>query len=156
MLLATGLAVLHADSVAKPLVGRHRPFVSFSDVDVTAKPPPDLSFPSGHAASAFAAAFVMSRVFPELRVGLWVLAALVAFSRVYVRVHYPLDVLVGAVVGVAAAAFAAGGTRWNCGAGRKEFLDHQNLRSIDQKLRMVARDRIELSTLRFSVVCSTN
>ena len=110
--LAIGLAALLADSAAKPMIARHRPFVSYTGFELLAKPQRSGSFPSTHAAGAFAGALALSRVFPELRVALWVLAALVAFARVYVGVHYPLDVFAGAVIGLAAAAFAMGGTRW--------------------------------------------
>ena len=58
------------------------------------------SFPSGHATVAFACATVLALAVPRLRVPFFVLAALIAFSRVYVGVHYPFDVLAGAVLGV--------------------------------------------------------
>ena len=59
------------------------------------------AFPSGHAALAFAGAVVLTRVLPAGRIVWWVLAAATAYSRVYLGVHYPLDVLAGAVVGAA-------------------------------------------------------
>lgn len=110
--LAIGLAALLADFAAKPVIARHRPFVSYTGFELTANPQRSGSFPSTHAAGAFAGAFALSRVFPELRGVLWIAASLVAFARVYVGVHYPLDVIGGAVIGLAAAAFAMGGTRW--------------------------------------------
>jgi undecaprenyl-diphosphatase len=58
------------------------------------------SFPSGHAASSFACAVILSAYVPRWRVAFYVLAALIAFSRVYVGVHYPLDVIAGAAWGV--------------------------------------------------------
>jgi undecaprenyl-diphosphatase len=110
--LAIGLAALLADVAAKPVVARHRPFMSISGYEVMAKPQRSGSFPSTHAAGAFAGAYAMSGLFPELRGALWIAAVLVAFARVYVGVHYPLDVIGGALIGLAAAAFAVGGTRW--------------------------------------------
>jgi len=61
--------------------------------------PGSTSFPSGHAASAAAFAMAVGTVLPPLRWPLRVLAAVVGFSRVYVGVHYPSDVLAGATVG---------------------------------------------------------
>jgi undecaprenyl-diphosphatase len=58
------------------------------------------SFPSGHAASSFACAVVLAAFVPRWRAAFYVLAALIAFSRAYVGVHYPLDVLAGAAWGV--------------------------------------------------------
>ncbi len=66
------------------------------------------SFPSGHAATSFAGAVVLVLLVRRAVPLLFVLAAAVAFSRVYVGVHYPLDVLAGAVLGTTVAlAFAA-------------------------------------------------
>ena len=110
--LAIGLAALLTDSVAKPLIARHRPFVSYTDFEVMAGRQRSGSFPSTHAAGAFAAAFAMSRVFPEIRAAFWVMAGLVAFARVYVGVHYPLDVIGGAIIGLTSAVFAIGNSKW--------------------------------------------
>jgi membrane-associated phospholipid phosphatase len=119
--LAIGLAALLADFAAKPIIARHRPFVSITDYEVMAKPQRSGSFPSTHAAAAFAGAFAMGRLFPELHGALWLVAALVAFARIYVGVHYPLDVIGGAVIGVAAAGFAVGGTRWKAAKARSKI-----------------------------------
>jgi undecaprenyl-diphosphatase len=63
--------------------------------------PTSTSFPSGHSASALAFAVAVGDVVPSLRWPLRAAAATVAFSRVYTGVHYPGDVLVGAVTGAA-------------------------------------------------------
>jgi undecaprenyl-diphosphatase len=112
MTLAIGFAVLVADAALKPAFQRARPFQASADVRVIAPQPVNHSFPSGHAATAFAGAAALSRLWPGVRAGLWALACLIALSRVYVGVHYPLDVLGGAIVGMGAAAFVIGGTRW--------------------------------------------
>jgi undecaprenyl-diphosphatase len=113
VILAIGLASLLTDAVVKPLVGRHRPYIDHPDVVLLAHRPGDPSFPSSHAANSFAGAYALSRVFPEFRAAFWTLAILVAFSRVYVGVHYPLDIVAGAVFGLFAAAVVVGGTRWS-------------------------------------------
>ena len=110
--LAIGLAALVVDVVAKPVVGRLRPYDSAPEVRVIDRRPDTRSFPSGHAATAFAGAFALSRLWPSGRLRVWTLAALIAFSRVYVGVHYPLDVLGGALVGLASGAFVVGGSVW--------------------------------------------
>src|SRR5882672_11141930 len=92
-MLSIGLAVLLADAIAKPFISRHRPYVDFPDVVLLAGPRPSGSFPSSHAAGAFAGAYALSRVYPEFAGVLWLLASLVAVSRVYVGVHFPLDVI---------------------------------------------------------------
>jgi undecaprenyl-diphosphatase len=79
----------------KEAVPRARPYV-----DVIVHEPHSHSFPSGHAASSFACAFVLATHAPRLRWPFYVLAALIAFSRTYVGVHYPLDVLAGSLWGL--------------------------------------------------------
>ena len=85
----------------KELVDRLRP--AFADPTFTAAvtTPDTPSFPSGHATTAFAAAVAVSSFFPRLRVPLLALATLVGVSRVYLGVHFALDVLAGAALGTA-------------------------------------------------------
>jgi len=100
VLLAVLLASALANNVLKPLFQRDRPFVATSD-DVIGGCPDDASFPSGHSANAFAGAFVLSRVAGSSgALAWWTLAGAIAYSRVYLGVHYPLDVIGGARVGV--------------------------------------------------------
>jgi undecaprenyl-diphosphatase len=70
-------------------------------VDPLIAVPHSHSFPSGHAATSFACATVLGAAAPRFRFWLFVLATLIAWSRVYNGVHYPLDVLAGAVLGLA-------------------------------------------------------
>ena len=81
--------------VLKAVIHRDRP-----RVHTLVSQPHSHSFPSGHAASSFACAFVLATFAPRLRAPLYILAALIAFSRVYVGVHFPLDVLAGAGLGL--------------------------------------------------------
>lgn len=101
-----GLASVGATSALvnlglKPLGRRERPDRAGSAVPVErhVPVPASTSFPSGHAASAFAFANGVSVGRPALAAPLTLLAAAVAYSRVHTGVHYPVDVVVGAAVG---------------------------------------------------------
>jgi undecaprenyl-diphosphatase len=82
-----------------------------SDLNALVSLPSSASFPSGHAATSFAAAAALSVLVPRLRVPALVLAALVAISRVYLGVHFWVDVLAGAFLGAAIGAGLALGAR---------------------------------------------
>ena len=103
-LYATALAVLLAEvssGLLKELFERDRPFVVEPLPEPIARQPATYSFPSGHATVSFAAATVVAARVPRLAVPAYALAAAIAWSRVVVGVHYPLDVLAGAALGVA-------------------------------------------------------
>jgi undecaprenyl-diphosphatase len=104
--LAVVAAIGLADYAVKPMVDRPRPFVADPGARVIGGKPDDASFPSSHSANAFAAAYVLSRALPSARLAWLILAALIAVSRVYLGVHYPLDVGVGALIGLACGALA--------------------------------------------------
>ena len=87
----------------KAFFHRSRPFIAYIQAIVIGKKPGSWSFPSGHSASAFAGAWLLSREFPGQRPLFFVLAALVGFSRIYLGDHYPGDVLSGALSGMALA-----------------------------------------------------
>lgn len=104
-LLAAGAYAIAslASAGAKAVAGRERPPIGDPGISALVHLPGDASFPSGHAATAFAAAGVVAIRYPALRLPLLILAAVIALSRVYLGVHYPLDVLAGAALGLAIA-----------------------------------------------------
>ena len=103
---AVPAVVLLADLAASGLklaTDRRRPDEALDGIDVLVTAPSTGSFPSGHAATSFAAAVVLTVAVPALAPAFFVLAALVGLSRLYVGVHFPLDVLAGAALGAAVA-----------------------------------------------------
>jgi undecaprenyl-diphosphatase len=100
--LVTGATVWTADLLAtllKALVDRQRPYEVIPEADPLLRWDVAGSFPSGHAATSVAGAVVLAYLLGRWWPWLGLLAAAVAFSRVYVGVHYPLDVLAGAALG---------------------------------------------------------
>lgn len=90
--------------ILKNLVARIRPYEVVEGLERIIEAQRDLSFPSGHTGSSFAAAVVIYCTCPKkIGVPAMILAFLIAFSRLYVGVHYPTDVLVGALTGTAVA-----------------------------------------------------
>jgi undecaprenyl-diphosphatase len=118
LFLQVGVADFAAQLLATELkhaTGRERPSTVFAEPKPLVHAPTDASFPSGHAASSFACATILSFYAPRAAPAFFVLAAAIAWSRVYVGVHYPLDVLGGAVLGV----LIAIALRWLAGARRR-------------------------------------
>lgn len=100
--------------VVKPLVGRVRPCHVLDHVRLLVGCGSGKSFTSSHATNNFALAVLVSHFFPVTRPWLLLFASLVAFSRVYVGVHYPSDILGGAVLGTLIALAVAYG--WEKGS----------------------------------------
>lgn len=95
------LEVVCCNLLLKPLVARTRPYDINTAIQLLIQRPLDFSFPSGHTSAAFAV--VSALFFSKNR--LWILgsilAVLIAFSRLYLYVHFPSDVFVGALIGIA-------------------------------------------------------
>lgn len=102
--LITAATVWSADLLASAIklaVGRERPYEVVASADPLLRWDLGSSFPSGHAATSVAGAIVLTFLLGRGGWALGTLAAAVCFSRVYIGVHYPLDVIAGALLGAA-------------------------------------------------------
>lgn len=108
--------VIVTNLLLKNIVARPRPFAEIEALIPLIAKPTDFSFPSGHTTASFAVALVMLRMLPK-KIGIpaVVLAALVAFSRLYLGVHYPTDVLAGFFVALVGSSLAVWGVRTKLG-----------------------------------------
>lgn len=84
----------------KDLIGRVRPCHVLEGVRLLTDCNTSYSFPSSHAVNIFAGAYFLSKPFKEYWIFLYIVAALVAYSRVYIGIHYPFDALGGAAIGL--------------------------------------------------------
>jgi undecaprenyl-diphosphatase len=100
LVLTIGLSDQLSSFGVKPLVGRTRPCHVVEGVHLLANCTDSYSFPSSHATNSFAAAMLISFYFPGIRVALFIFAFLVSYSRPYVGVHYPGDIIGGAILGM--------------------------------------------------------
>lgn len=96
---ALWITMLTVNYPIKSFFRRQRPFIKHVDSRVIGSRPLDDSFPSGHTAAAFAGAWLLAPLWPQLAVAFFVYATMVAFSRVFLGVHYLSDVVIGAAVG---------------------------------------------------------
>ena len=108
-LCAMTLGLLITNLTIKPLVGRPRPWVVMEAFVALVTSSDMNSFPSGHTCAAFAFAVALCVVLPQKRVkaAALIAAALMGFSRLYVGVHFPTDVLAGAAIGAICGAAGA-------------------------------------------------
>ena len=98
MLVSLLFGYLVCNLTMKPLFERLRPCDLVDGMSLIACPP-DFSFPSGHTTSAFAAATALAIFYPRLGIPALLFAALMAFSRLYLFVHFPSDIAAGAIIG---------------------------------------------------------
>ena len=98
--LALLVSTLLGEVILKNIFQRMRPYDSFPLVPLLIDKSSQYSFPSGHTASSFAVAFVFANYFSKKSVPIWILASLIAFSRIYLFMHYPGDILAGILLGL--------------------------------------------------------
>ncbi len=100
-LLSLIIGTLITNVVLKNAIARVRPYEVIEGLELLVRKQADFSFPSGHSCASFAVAMVIYKMEPKV----WgimavILATLIAFSRLYVGVHYPTDVIAGIIIGV--------------------------------------------------------
>ena len=98
--LALGLEFAVCNGILKPLIARVRPCDLNPAVRLLIPRPGDDSFPSGHAAASFTAVGALRAAGSRLWIPAFALALVIAFSRLYLYVHWPSDVLAGALLGI--------------------------------------------------------
>ena len=100
LLIAAGASDALCFQIVKPWVGRIRPSYEFYEyIILLVSKGGKYSFPSNHAANSFVFATVISYFYEKNKTFLYILASAIAFSRVYVGVHYPLDIIFGSIIG---------------------------------------------------------
>lgn len=100
MVVTLILCMLVGNLGMKPFFARTRPFDINTAIEILISKPKDFSFPSGHTMVSFAGATVLFYMNKYIGVGALILAGLIGFSRLYLYVHFPSDVLVGMIIGV--------------------------------------------------------
>ncbi len=99
MAIALILDLILCNLILKPLAARPRPCWIDEQVKMLVSAPKDYSFPSGHSAASFAAAVSIFILHKKAGIAALILAGLIAFSRLYLFVHFPTDVFAGIAVG---------------------------------------------------------
>ena len=130
--IALFFSLLVGNIVLKPLAARVRPCFDYPWVPLLVSSPAvnDFSFPSGHTFGSFAAAAAMFRTLgPKKGLVPFLLAAVIGFSRLYLFLHYPSDVLAGAALGTFFGILA-----WYCSGWAQAFLVKHGGQPVLEKL----------------------
>lgn len=101
LLAVLAVGALLGEGFLKPLIGRVRPCNVNQEISMLIARPHSFSFPSGHSWASFASAVVLWKADRRVGIAAFILAVLIAFSRMYLYVHFPTDVLVGSLCGAA-------------------------------------------------------
>lgn len=102
IIMIAGLIVclLTGNILLKNAIERLRPFIQNPEIQLLIPPPSGFSFPSGHSFSSFISAVILSKYNRRLAPAALITASLIAFSRIYLYVHFPTDILCGAALGI--------------------------------------------------------
>ena len=96
-----GINTIACNLILKPIVQRLRPYILNEYITLIVPPERDFfSFPSGHSMFAFGAATIIFIYNKKLGIFMYLLATMIAFSRLYLYVHFPTDVMIGAAIGI--------------------------------------------------------
>lgn len=106
MLVSLGLGLIVGNVILKNVIARERPCWINDTVQMLIAVPKDYSFPSGHTLASFGAATAIFCSHRRLGIAAGAVAAVIAFSRMYLYVHFPTDILAGLILGIAFGAAA--------------------------------------------------
>lgn len=101
MLISFVLVYLIGNLILKPMIARIRPYDVNTAVQLIVSAEHDFSFPSAHTHFAFAAATVIFMRYRKIGICCYILAVIMGLSRMYLYVHYPTDIIAGAILGIA-------------------------------------------------------
>jgi undecaprenyl-diphosphatase len=100
ILMGMTIGLIVGNGVIKNLIARQRPSWINEQIVLLVKNPWDYSFPSGHTMHSVIAATIIYRGNRKMGIAAYALASIIAFSRLYLYVHYPTDILGGILIGV--------------------------------------------------------
>ena len=126
MLAAMAVAAIVGSLILKPLIARERPFSANEFTELLISAPKDFSFPSGHTSASIAAAVILLMRNRWVGIPAMILAVLIAFSRIYLYVHYPSDILGGIILCLLSAIAVRTAALWI----KKKWVSKQNVNNL--------------------------